>query len=431
LTVRRNSENLLCACIGADLKSKTELRVFATIVFCACVLYGVAAFRQLHAALAASAGDLPGLETAVRLEPDSAEYQNALGRMYAFTLGRPSDALDHLQLATALNPHRSRYWIDVAAAGRILGPPEKCREWLRNAVAADPTNPAVAWEAANISVANGDVAQALTFLHAVAEHDESRRARAIELALRVNPDDEFVMRGVVPPSSEAYLDTLRILVSEQRADAAQRTWEKIVELHQPINPNDMFTYLQFLLDRRQSASAWSAWTDLLKLSPSLHPYKRDQRNVIVNSGFELPLLNAAFEWRAANATNGALLRDTGEHHSGKYSLLATYDTGRSDGGRIEQLVLVLPDKTYRFSAYMKCEDLEGALGPNFRIVDYYVPSRDLFHSSECRGTQPWHEVAGSFTTPTETQLLRVELQRDSQQLIRGRAWVDDISLEAR
>jgi tetratricopeptide (TPR) repeat protein len=428
LTTRSNSENLLCALIGACLKSSIKLRAVAIVLFC--VLYGIAAFRQLHAALAASVGELPGLETAVWLEPNSAEYQNALGRMYSFNLRLPSDARAHLRSATALNPHRSRYRIDVATAERMLGSSDKGQSWLQRAVEADPSDPAVAWEAANVSIANGDVGQSLLFLHSVAEHDQSRRARAIELALRVSADEDLVIREVVPASLEGYLELLRISVQEQRGVAARKTWDKIVKLGQPIGTDVAFEYLRFLLDCKQSASAWSAWTDLLRLSPSLTAYHRDRRNLIVNGGFELPLLNAGFEWRE-HTSNGALARDTSEHHSGKHSLRATYDAdGSSDSGRIEQVIPVVPDTTYQFSAYMKCEDLESATGPSFVIGDYYAPFRQFFHTSECRGTQPWHEVSGSFMTPSDIHLLVIEFQRGSQQLIRGRVWIDDISLEA-
>jgi tetratricopeptide (TPR) repeat protein len=430
LTVCRNSENLLCAFFGADLHYKTKLRATAGILLCVCLLYGVAGFRQLYAALAASSGDLPGLERAVRLEPRSAEYHNALGRMYSFNL-RPQ-GLDHLLIAAELNPHRSRYWMDVASAQRILGSRENVQNRLRSAIAADPTNPAVAWEAANVSIATGEVDRALAFLHSVAEHDLSRRAHALELALRISSDDDLVMREVVPPSSEAYLEFLNIAVREGRVDAAQRAWRKIVQLQHPVDTPQALAYLQLLLDRREAVFAQSAWTDLVGISPSLHAYRQHGDNLIVNGGFELPLLNAAFEWRERNTSDNTVARDRGEHHSGSYSLRVVYDTdGSSDAGAFEQLVSVLPETRYRFSANLKCDDLESATGPSFRIQDYYARSRQLFHSSECRGTRSWHEVSGSFTTASDTRALAIEFQRDSLQLIRGRVWVDDITLEAR
>jgi predicted Zn-dependent protease len=154
---------------------------------CFCALYAIAAFRQLHAAVVASRGDVAGLETAVRIERASADYQNALGRMYAFNL-RP-EAVDHLQSAVRLNPNRAGYLIDIAAAERILSVSKPGQTYLQRAIEADPNNPAIAWEAASLSIANGQVSEATTFLKTAVEHDPSRRARAIELARRAGIDE--------------------------------------------------------------------------------------------------------------------------------------------------------------------------------------------------------------------------------------------------
>jgi Flp pilus assembly protein TadD len=166
-----------------------------------CLLYGFFAFRELRAATSASRGDLFGLEKAARLQPQSAEYQNALGRMYTFNLQQP-EALAHLRSATELNPHRSTYWIDIACADRMFGFSESGHNSLQHAIQADPMNPAVLWEAANVSLAEGDVKRAVSLLRTVAKYDGTRRARAVALALRAGGTNDFVFPRTDPTSPE-------------------------------------------------------------------------------------------------------------------------------------------------------------------------------------------------------------------------------------
>jgi Tfp pilus assembly protein PilF len=101
-----------------------------------------------------------------------------------------------------VNPHRSAYWIDLASADRIFGSSEAGEISLDRAIEEDPNNPAVLWEAANVSLALGDVKRAVLLLRTVAEYDGTPRARAVALALRAGAGNDFVAREATPNSPE-------------------------------------------------------------------------------------------------------------------------------------------------------------------------------------------------------------------------------------
>src|SRR3954447_9935758 len=55
------------------------------------------------------------VQRAIRLEPQNAEYQFRLGHYYSLVDRDPAAAVKTLEIATSLNPHKSRYWLELAS----------------------------------------------------------------------------------------------------------------------------------------------------------------------------------------------------------------------------------------------------------------------------------------------------------------------------
>src|SRR5580765_4412367 len=104
---------------------------------------------------------LTSLSRAVRLQPRNAEYQYRLGRYLSLVELSPSQAEAHFRAAVALNPHQARYWMALAGAYQLLGDDQKQGTSLERALAAEPTTPEVAWEAANFYIVRGDTSATL------------------------------------------------------------------------------------------------------------------------------------------------------------------------------------------------------------------------------------------------------------------------------
>ena len=73
----------------------------------------------------------------------------------------PRAALRPYRAAVHLNPHSARYWFDLASAYQVLGDTSNQTSALEHAIAADPTTPDVAWEAANFYLVQGENEKAL------------------------------------------------------------------------------------------------------------------------------------------------------------------------------------------------------------------------------------------------------------------------------
>ena len=93
-----------------------------------------------------------------------------------------------LRIATAINPHRGRYWMELARADRFTGDVTEEGEALREAVRQNPADTNIAWDAAIMLLARGETAAAAQEFEIAAQQDQSR-ARSAERMLRQSPGD--------------------------------------------------------------------------------------------------------------------------------------------------------------------------------------------------------------------------------------------------
>ena len=79
-----------------------------------------------------------------------------LGHYFLQTQPEPETAVPFFKSAMALNPHKAVYWLELS---RLIGGsaiPINRKMLCNDAIAADPSTPEVAWEAANFYWALGE-----------------------------------------------------------------------------------------------------------------------------------------------------------------------------------------------------------------------------------------------------------------------------------
>jgi tetratricopeptide (TPR) repeat protein len=177
--------------------------IFSITLFCLLAGYLFLAAREFLASIFARRADPINLARAIRLSPGNADYRNRLGRYFYFTNSDPHASLEPFHAAVQINPHQARYWLDLGAASQLLGDLDGQREALEHALDVEPTDPHVAWEAANLFVVQGDLDRALREFRVVVENDPYLPGAALETCWRVRPDAETLLRdeGLGPSSS--------------------------------------------------------------------------------------------------------------------------------------------------------------------------------------------------------------------------------------
>jgi tetratricopeptide (TPR) repeat protein len=393
------------------------------------VAAGYVGFAALHylAARLAGTGDLVNLQRAARLQPGDAEYPYLIGRHFQLVQRSPETAVELYRSAVRLNPHQSRYWLDLAATYALLGDAEQQKDALEHAMVVDPRTPKVAWEAANWYLVRGETDGALREFRLVLENDTALPYSALQLCWRVRPDAEALLRDVVPPIPDVYAAFLNLLIAKKETAAAATVWARLVQLKLPIPRRHVFAYIRYLVGQHEADQARLVWQQAAGLS-GLSAYQPSPENLVVNGDFHLDVLNGGFDWLYVKSPDVSLALDPTQSHEGHRSLSMAFDDARIEDAGIRQLIPVQPNTRYDFSAYFRTENLEGAGGPAFAIQDLFLGT-NYFISEELKDVNYWKQVAGRFTTGPDTKLLVLRVLRTPPRSpIKGRLWIDGMRL---
>jgi tetratricopeptide (TPR) repeat protein len=366
------------------------------------------------------------LKKAVRLAPGNAEYLARLGRWEFFAAQRPQESADHLRQAIRLNPWPAQYELDLASALAALGDSEGQRRALDRALGNDPTDPRVAWEAANWSLVRGDIATALARFRVVIQYDPENTYAALDLCWHSTHDVHRILETAVPPQNAERLAFLEYLYVHQELAAAKVVWQAVAASGEAVQPAYPLSFISALISAGQWDDAGRSWKQLQTLDPQLRAYN-PEGNLITNPRFEEPLLNSGFDWSVNPPAGVTLNTDTTELKDGGRSLLVEFSNSTALSAGVSQTVLVAPQKRYSFTANWKAYDLRSLAPPRWVVRDA-ATKQPLFTSDTIVGSTSWRSVRSEIPTGAQTRALEVLLMRDSSAPISGKVFLDDVSL---
>jgi tetratricopeptide (TPR) repeat protein len=407
--------------------SAQQRRRLAAGLFLVAFIYLFLTAKEYAASVFASKPELAKLQRAVWLSPGNADYRHRLGRFYTFLAGDSQAAIDSYRAAVALDPYDAHYWFDLAAAYEVTGDLDGRRAALDRAVAADPTTPDVAWEAANFFLVQGDIDRALREFRVVIENDISLVDASLQACWRVRPDTDVMLRDVVPARTDTLLAFVNLMTMKQDTEGAIKAWERVSQLHEKFGIGNLFDYVRYMIRVQRPDAAMAGWEQAAP-SLGLTAYLPSDDNLIVNGDFSQDILDGGFDWTYAGRPGVKPLLDSSDVFEGRRSLSLTFEgPGIADAG-IQHLISVRGGTTYDFSAYFKAADFEGAGGAQIVLRDVYtgVP---LYTSDPLRDADFWKEVHSKIVTPPSTTLLNLAIERSpAGSPIRGKLWLDDFQL---
>jgi tetratricopeptide (TPR) repeat protein len=390
--------------------------------------YGFLVTCEFVASYYAERGDFASLQKSARLQPGNAEYADRLGIYFHFIANNRTRAVQEYKRAVQLNSHSAQYWLHLASGYQLLDDREKEFLALERAIAADPSSPAVAYQAANAYLVERNLANAFREFRVVLQNEPSLSLLALHHCWQATPDVDALLKSVMPPQADAYISLLQLLMQKKETSATEKAWAELVRLKQPFAPRELFEYVKYLVQQHepdQAALVWQQGTSLIGYSA----YLPSPSNLIVNGNFSLDVLNGGFDWSYQKQESVELTLDPSEFHSGHRSLSIVFDgPGLSDAG-IYQFVAVQPTTTYTFTAYFKAGEIEGAGGPHLVLQDVYS-GKKYFESDELKNAEFWSLLHGVFTTDDKSKLLVLHVERvPNGSAIRGKLWIDDLELK--
>ena len=221
-----------------------------------------------------------------------------------------------------------------------------------------------------------------------------------------------------------------MLAGQKETAAANDVWKHIIGSHKSFPPQLSFFYFDYLFQEHDAAAFDKAWHELAGLAPEIKGYLPSD-NLVVNAGFEQPLLNSGFDWRHESADHIVAGIDEKVAHSGSRSLSVFYDGYPAYDSGWMQFVPVQSNTDYEFSAWIKSENVTTSSGPRIAIADAFSGA-NLLLTDDILDTHTWQEMKGLLHIPAECALVAVKIVRaPADTRIRGRVWIDDLRLVKR
>jgi tetratricopeptide (TPR) repeat protein len=431
------------------LRDKYTITVLARKFLVVCLLYCIyLVARQGIAAWYFRKASPQAIETAIKWDPQNPEYYDALATLtHLYAAGGNSAEVVRLsEKATALSPYDAFYWADLGAAYEWSGRNDDALRAFTRAHALFPNSPEINWKIANFYVRTGEISYALRALKEVLLEDPSKERQVFILAANATADNQEILREMLPPSAPILLDYLDFQIETNRMDPAAQTWATLLKLESPFDPARALPYLDALIQHKHVDHLIEAWATVSARFPQEIAARDAKPNLISNGDFAFSPLNGGLDWRVIPVQGAAVTVDASTGVDASKSLRINFDgTQNLDYAHVLQYVPVMPNTSYKFSAYMRAQGITTDSGPRFVLQDTYDPAELVDVSSKAAnpirfsistenltGTSDWSPHQLEFKTTGNTRLLIVKVVRPASHKfdnkLAGTLWIARVTL---
>jgi hypothetical protein len=219
------------------------------------------------------------------------------------------------------------------------------------------------------------------------------------------------------------------LTEEADTIDALKVWSKLFVLHPKLHSSQVIPFVDSLLRGQQASDAVRVWRQAVTLMDLPKP-DDPAGSLIWDCGFETDVTGGGLAWRFGQYQNPVVSYDHYVVHSGLRALRLDFDQKNISGFvDVCQLVVVEPNTAYEFSAWLRTKDMAKEGGILFRLVTPGLQGSPVFETTKLLGTNEWTKVSMPWTSPDESRLAQVCLERlRAFDQHHGTTWVDDVSL---
>lgn len=408
------------------------------LVLLALALASDVSYSSIRNALAAherGLNTLKGYERATQLEPHDASNWYFLGRYWQYNLENPDTGRAILAYGTALSydPRSADTWMDLGAAYESESQIADARQAFVQAEHDYPLSPEVSWRYGNFLLRQGELSAALGQIRHAVEVDPVRAAAAFSLCMRVEPNINAILDGVLPRSQEVYLNIVSTLTAQGKIDQALIVWSRLAALHPRFSLRESYTFVDALIERRRMQDALQVWDEALIFAGIARP-PDPPGSLVWDGGFESEVKGGGFAWRYPSFVSGVQINlDQKEKHNGNRSLRLTFGGLENvDFSDVCQIIVVQPSTAYRFSAWVRTQSLSTDQGVRFGLHSISDSQNSTAWTDDLHGTNPWTNVSLPWTAGKEVGEMQLCVRRlpsaQFENKIFGSAWIDDVVL---
>ena len=379
-------------------------------------------------------GQLALIERGAELLPGNGEAWDRVGRFRQLDFASPDSSLavNAYEKAVRDDPHSSYYWMDLASAYEDVGDLARARSAYERADAAYPVSALVAWNYGNFLVRRQDYSEGYKKIRQAVAIDRKLTPLAISRTWRSSGDVNVLLNEALPPTQDAYLQTLNLLASIGETDAALTAWQRLVGLGKPLALSDAFPFLDKLIALDRSGDALRVWKQALAAA-GLPADDAAKQSLIRNGDFSRDFANGGLDWRWNAPLGVAAAFDSPPPSKEGRSLRLDFTAGVNLALDVpSQFVPVQPNSAYHFHAELQAKEVTTDSGVRFWIGDPNHAGAVNVLTDNFTGTHPWTSVDADFASGPETHFLVVRLARNPSSMfdskLGGTAWIAGVSL---
>lgn len=390
-----------------ELNTRPRKLALASVVALATVGLWFPLSAHYWAAHHSAVGSQEALEKALTFQPGNAEMHNQLGKLLLYSQS-PQRALLELERATQLDPQGGRFWADLALARESNGNLPAASAALARARAVEPRTPAILWLEANYLIRRKQDAQALERLKLLLADSPEYTVRALAFFSPV-VDPGVLIEQVVPPRRDALEGAMEFVRREEFLSSAPKLWKAAAGLQEGLSVFQLRHFVDWLLRARQVDLAKEVWSESgrrgwLPVDPA------EDAKPFYNGGFEKPLQNFGFDWRALPHPDASVWIEGRGPAPGLQSLCIQFaQEAREDYRHLTHAVAVEPNTHYELQAALRSDRLISRAGAFLSVITN--DQKVLAKTVAVTGTSHWKEVAVNWVTGPETNLVFLLLSR--------------------
>jgi tetratricopeptide (TPR) repeat protein len=391
--------------------------------------------RQGIAAWNFQEGSPEAIQAAIAWDPGNPRYYDALANlMHSFAANeKPGDLIRLEETAARLSPYDADYWADLAAAYDWTGRTSDAARAFARAQQLFPNSPTINWRAANFYIRTHKLSDGLRSLQKVLLEDSVPRRDVFLLATNATRDNQSILNEMLPLGAPYFVDYINFQVAVGRIDAAEQTWDRLLELNLPFGFRDSFPYLDALIQHRELEPLSRAWATLSDRFPAQIRPRAASGNFISNGNFEFEILNGGLDWRVSPVEGALVSLDSVSSGEASSSLRIDFDGTRNlDYFHLFQFVPVTPGTRYDFWVQMRAKGITTDSGPRFQLYDADDMGKLFLSTENLIGNAEWSEQHLKFSAGPDTRLLVVRVARPASKKfdshIAGTVWIAHVSL---
>jgi hypothetical protein len=315
----------------------------------------------------------------------------------------------------AVSPYR---WLELAEGYEQAEDIPDARTCFRHAQDLAPNLPPVWIRAAAFHFRLGEKEQGLLAGAHAQSISDSSDAFLFQYYDRLVRDNPLVVR-TLSGDKRTLTAWFKYSMAKGRPDDAALVWGEL-DRQRFTSRGLAIDYVGFLLDQHRYETAQSVWSG------------NQGANSIYNGGFEYDPSGCRLDWKITPLEAAEAARDESVAKEGRSCLRVHFrGTDNVSFQNVAQTVVVAPG-TYRFSAWLKTDEITTDQGVRFSIVDAEAPQRFNLETEMVRGTNEWMELHSDLAVPAHTNLVNISVcRRPSEKFenkISGTVWIDAVSL---